>query len=49
MEKTDIFISYSHQDDAWKKRLKVALDVQKHYGCFSVWEDSQIDMGVDWF
>ena len=43
-----IFISYSHQDEAWKDRLQKALKVLELEGHFKVWEDRQIKPGDDW-
>ena len=44
-----IFISYSHKDKNWEKRLKEQLDVLALEGHFSVWDDRQIKPGDDWF
>ena len=44
-----IFISYSHKDKSWEKRLKEQLDVLALEGHFSVWDDRQIKPGDDWF
>ena len=44
-----IFISYSHKDKSWEKRLKEQLDVLALEGHFSVWDDRQIEPGDDWF
>jgi WD40 repeat protein len=41
-----IFICYSHQDEAWKDRLVKHLNALK--GHYDVWDDSRIEIGVDW-
>lgn len=46
---TDIFISYSHENEEWKDELKSHLSVLETHGDFSVWEDRQINMGDDWY
>ncbi len=43
-----IFISYSHDDEAWKDRVVSQLGVLEHEGLLSVWEDRQIAPGDDW-
>nr|MDQ2694475.1 toll/interleukin-1 receptor domain-containing protein [Pseudomonadota bacterium] len=43
-----VFISYSHKDEAWKKRLVEQLRVLELEGQFTVWEDRQIAGGDDW-
>ncbi len=43
-----IFISYSHQDKAWKERLVKHLNVLALEGHYSVWEDRQIKPGSEW-
>ncbi len=43
-----IFISYSHDDEAWKDRVVSQLGVLEHEGLLSVWEDRQIAGGDDW-
>lgn len=43
-----IFISYSHSDKGWLRRLQVHLQpLVSHYGV-SVWDDTQIAPGTDW-
>ncbi len=44
-----IFISYSHQDEAWKERLHTHLKVLEQQNLLAVWEDRQIAAGNDWF
>ena len=43
-----IFISYSHDDEAWKDRVVSQLGVLEHEGLLSVWEDRQIAAGDNW-
>ena len=46
---TDIFISYSHKDEAWKDVLLDHLLVLQNHGEFAVWDDRQIKLGDDWY
>ena len=43
-----LFISYSHKDEAWKDRLLTQLHVLELEGVFHVWEDRQIATGDEW-
>ncbi|MGD2086647.1 MAG: toll/interleukin-1 receptor domain-containing protein [Candidatus Aminicenantes bacterium] len=43
-----IFISYSHQDEEWKKRLAKHLRVLELEGCYQVWDDRKIKPSSDW-
>jgi len=43
-----VFISYSHQDEAWKDRIQAHLGVLARQGLLSVWDDRQIQAGQDW-
>ena len=45
---TDIFISYSHKDEAWKDALQQQLRVLERHSQFSVWDDRQIAAGDVW-
>lgn len=45
---TDIFISYSHKDEAWKDALKQQLQVLQLHTEFAVWDDRQIQVGDNW-
>lgn len=45
---TDIFISYSHQDEHWKDTLQKQLRVLERQGELSIWEDRQIKSGTNW-
>jgi hypothetical protein len=44
-----VFISYAHKDKEWLKALQEHLGGLKRQGRLSVWEDTQIDGGDDWF
>ncbi len=48
VEKPTVFISYSHRDEDWKKRLVTHLDVLRAQGLINIWEDRQIEAGADW-
>jgi tetratricopeptide (TPR) repeat protein len=43
-----IFISYSHQDEAWKDQLMLQLRVLAQEGVYEVWDDRQIAVGDEW-
>lgn len=45
---TDIFISYSHKDEAWKDALQRHLKVLQTHNAFSIWDDRQIEVGANW-
>ena len=44
-----VFISYSHKDEDWKKRLQTQLAVLEIQDLLSVWDDRQIAAGDDWY
>ncbi len=44
-----IFISYSHKDEYWKKKLVEHLGVLEKQGELNVWDDRKIAVGDDWF
>ena len=46
MSKPQIFISYSHLDEAWKDRVVTHLNVLDSE--FDVWVDDRIGAGDDW-
>lgn len=48
MTKPTIFISYSHQDGAWKDRLATRLGVLQRQGLLDPWDDRRIGAGADW-
>ncbi len=43
-----VFISYSHQDEAWKDQLVRQLRVLELEGAFVLWNDRQIAVGDGW-
>jgi hypothetical protein len=43
----DVFISYSHKDDEYRKRLEVHLALLKRQGIIHVWHDRRIGAGKD--
>jgi len=43
-----VFISYSHDDEAWKDRLVEHLEVLAQEGLLDVWDDRRIAAGKDW-
>lgn len=48
VRRADIFISYSHADEAWKNAIQKHLSVLQMQGGFSIWDDRQIQVGDDW-
>lgn len=48
MDRPTVFISYCHQDEAWKERLVQQLRILESEGEFEVWEDRRIAAGDDW-
>lgn len=47
--KSKIFISYSHQDDTWLKKVQTNLKVLKHQNIdFDLWDDTKILGGQKW-
>ena len=44
-----VFISYSHKDEYWKKRLHPHLGVLEKQDRITIWDDRQIDPGGKWF
>lgn len=43
-----VFISYSHADSMWLKRLRVHLKPLERDHRISVWDDTRIQSGADW-
>ena len=48
-EKPKVFISYSHRDKDWMKRLATHLRVLEKQDLLVVWEDTRIDGGDKWY
>ncbi|HIH87339.1 MAG TPA: toll/interleukin-1 receptor domain-containing protein [Methanosarcinales archaeon] len=44
-----VFISYSHEDEVWKKLLHPQLGVLEQQDRITIWDDRQIDPGGKWF
>lgn len=45
----NIFISYSHKDSKWLKRLQTHLEPYIMNSDFTIWDDTKIDAGDKWF
>ena len=43
-----VFISYSHEDEPWKKRLLHHLKVLERQGVADFWDTSDLQVGGDW-
>jgi hypothetical protein len=48
MNRDQVFISYSHADSEWLKRLQIMLAPLRRQGMLDVWEDTRIQVGQDW-
>jgi len=48
MARTKIFISYSHEDERWRKRVVGHLAVLAMEGIIDLWDDRKIGTGEDW-
>lgn len=48
MERTKIFVSYSHKDEPWKDRVMVHLGILEAEGLLHVWTDRRIEIGESW-
>jgi adenylate cyclase len=46
--RSDVFISYSHHDAAWLKRLQVHLKPYVRSGIMRMWDDTRIQAGDQW-
>ena len=47
-ERSKIFVSYSHRDTAWLKRLQVHLKPLVRSGVIDLWDDTRIKSGELW-
>ena len=43
-----IFISYSHEDDLYKKSLEAHLNALENYFNIKIWSDKKIETGSEW-
>jgi hypothetical protein len=48
MAAPEIFISYSHEDEEWKERLRSQLRASERRGAVTLWDTSALTPGVDW-
>jgi hypothetical protein len=46
--KDQVFISYSHQDGAYRVELEIHLKPYRRNGSFTIWSDEQIRPGSQW-
>ena len=44
----NVFISYSHTDEAWKDQLATHLKTLEIEGFYQSWDDAKIEPGSDW-
>ncbi|HRF04366.1 ROK family protein [Accumulibacter sp.] len=44
----EVFISYSHEDDVWRKKLGLCLSILERQGIISTWFDRKIRAGSKW-
>lgn len=47
-KRTKVFISYSHQDKAWLRKLQVHLKPLERDLDFAIWDDTKIEPGSKW-
>jgi hypothetical protein len=47
-ERTQVFISYSHQDARWLQRLQTMLKPLTRNHTIAVWDDTKIKAGAEW-
>ena len=47
-ERTQVFISYSHQDARWLQRLQTMLKPLTRNHTLTVWDDTKIKAGAEW-
>jgi hypothetical protein len=47
-DRTQVFISYSHEDADWLKRLQIMLRPLTRMQTITVWDDTQIRAGSRW-
>lgn len=49
VERTKVFVSYSHKDTQWMERLKVHLTPLEREGMLDFWIDTDIEPGQQWY
>jgi hypothetical protein len=47
-ERTQVFISYSHQDARWLQRLQTMLKPLTRFHMIDIWDDTKIKAGAEW-
>jgi Tfp pilus assembly protein PilF len=47
-ERATVFVSYSHRDEKWLKRVQVHLKDLTRRGLIDLWDDEKIRAGDDW-
>ena len=47
-ERTQVFISYSHEDAEWRRRLQIMRRPLTRKQTITVWDDTQINAGSQW-
>lgn len=48
MERTRVFVSYSHADREWLRRFSLHIAVLERQGVVDLWSDERIDAGAPW-
>lgn len=48
MARTKVFISYSHDDEFWRKRVCTFLMVLEREGLVDLWDDGRLRPGEEW-
>ena len=44
----EVFYSYAHTDERWRKRLEIHLSNLQHQGFIIAWHDRNISAGTTW-
>lgn len=48
MPRSDVFVSYSHEDSKWLNQLQLFLKPLEKQGKLKIWDDSRIRTGAKW-